>query len=47
MIIETNVSEYALVAILLIMMEGKKIHSVAFYSHKFKATKLNYNIYDK
>ena len=47
MIIETNVSEYALIAILLIMIEEKKVHLVAFYSHMFKATKLNYNIYDK
>ena len=32
---------------LLIMIKEKKTHVVAFHSHTFKATKLNYNIYSK
>jgi len=29
------------------MIKEKKAHVVAFYSHTFKATELNYNIYSK
>jgi len=44
---ETNVSDYALVAILLIMTEEKEVHPVVFHSHISKAIKLNYDTYNK
>jgi len=46
-IVETNTSEYALIAIYLIMTEEKEIHPVTFYFYTFKATELNYNMYNK
>jgi len=45
--IKTNISEYTLIAMLLIMIKEKKAHVVTFHSHTFKAAKLNYNIYHK
>lgn len=47
MIVETNTLDYALIAILSIMIEEKEIHPVVFHFYMFKATELNYNIYDK
>ena len=47
MIVENDVLEYVIIAILLIMMVEKKVHLVTFYFYIFKATKLNYNIYNK
>ena len=47
MIIKTNTLNYIFIAILLIIVEEKKVHTVTFYSHIFKATKLNYNKYNK
>ena len=44
---ETDVLDYTFTTILLIMMEEKEVHLVAFYSCMFKATKINYDIYDK
>jgi len=44
---ETNILDYALIAILLIMMEKKKVYLVTFHSYIFKAIELNYNIYNK
>jgi len=45
--VETNVSDYALTAILSMITDNKKVHPVAFYSHIFSAPELNYNIHDK
>jgi len=45
MIVETNISKYTLIAILLILIE--EVHLVAFHSCSFKAIELNYNIYNK
>ena len=47
MIVETDTSEYILTAIFSIMIEEKKVYLVTFYSCTFKATKLNYDIYNK
>jgi len=47
MIVETDVLEYTLTAILSIMTEEKKVYLVAFHSCLFKAMELNYNIYNK
>jgi len=47
MIVETNVPDYTLIAILLIIIEEKKIKLVTFYSYMFKITELNYDIYNK
>jgi len=38
---------YALTAILLVITEEKEVHLVAFHFCIFKATKLNYDTYDK
>jgi len=43
MIIKTNILDYISIVILLIIIEKKKC--IHFYM--FKATELNYNIYDK
>jgi len=42
MIVETNISDYTLIAILSIMIEEKEVHPVIFHFHIFKAIKLNY-----
>jgi len=44
---ETEVSEYALIAIISIMTEKKKIYLVEFHSCIFKAIKFNYNMRNK
>ena len=44
---ETNVSDYALTAILSIVNEENEVHPVVFHSHTFTAAELNYNTYDK
>ena len=45
--LETNASDFALEAILLQMDVDKKFHPVAFYSRKFFAIEINYEIHDK
>ena len=47
MIVEMDTSNYTLIAILLIMIEKKAVHSVAFYFYMFKATEINYNTHNK
>jgi len=47
LVVETNVSDYALAAILSIMTKNNEIHPVAFHSQMFSALELNYNVYDK
>ena len=44
---ETDVSDYALTAILSIVNKDNEVHLVAFHSHTFTAAELNYNTYDK
>jgi len=41
---ETDVLDYALIVILLIIMKEKKIHLVIFHFYMFKAIELDYNI---
>jgi len=47
MIVETDVSEYTIIAILSIIIKEKEVYPVAFYSCMFKATKLKYDIHNK
>ena len=47
LIIETNTSDYALVAILSIFNKENEVHLIAFHSHTFTIIELNYDIYDK
>ena len=47
MIVVTDVSEYALVTILLIMTEDREVNLVTFHSCTFKAMEFNYNMHDK
>jgi len=44
---ENNALNYALITILLIIMKEMKVYSVTFYFCTFKATELDYNIYNK
>ena len=44
---ETDVLEYALAAIFLIIIKENEIHPVTFHSCTFRATELNYDMYDK
>ena len=47
LIVETDVSDYALAAILFIVNEDNEVHPVAFHSHTFTAAELNYDTHDK
>jgi len=47
LVMETDVSDYALTAILSIMTKDNEIHPVAFYSRTFSAPELNYDIHNK
>ena len=47
LIVETDVSDYALTAILSIVNEDNEVHPVAFHSRTFTAAELNYDIHDK
>ena len=44
---ESDVSDYALTAILSIVNEDNEVHPVAFHSRTFTAAELNYDTYDK
>jgi len=44
---ETNVSDYALIAILSIVDEENEIYLVIFHSRTFTIVELNYDTYDK
>jgi len=46
-IIETDASNYALVAILSIELESGEIHPVAFHSCSFNSMELNYDVHNK
>jgi len=45
--VETDVSDYALTAILSIVNKENEVHLVSFHSCTFTMVKLNYNIYNK
>ena len=47
LIVETDVSDYALTTILSIVNEDNEVHPVVFYSRTFTAAELNYNTHDK
>ena len=47
LIVETDASDYALVAILSIVNEDNEVYPVAFHSHTFTVVELNYNTHDK
>ena len=44
---KTDISDYALAAILSIVNKNNEVHSVAFHSCTFTVAELNYNTYDK
>jgi len=44
---ETDALDYALIAIFSVVNEDNEVHLIAFYSHTFIATELNYDIHDK
>ena len=46
-IVETDASDFALGAVLSQYGEDKLLHPIAFYSRKFSAAEINYDIYDK
>ena len=47
LIVETDVSDYALTVILSIVNEENEVHLVAFHSYTFTAAEFNYNMHDK
>ena len=47
LIVETDVLDYALTAILSIVNKDNEVHPVAFHSCTFTAAELNYNTHDK
>ena len=47
LIVETDVSDYALAAMLFIVNEENEVHPVAFHSRTFTIAELNYNTHDK
>jgi hypothetical protein len=46
-IVETNASDYALAAILSIYSDDGEIHPIAFHSHTFSTSELNYDTHNK
>ena len=46
-IVETDASDYALGAILSIQTDSREIHPVAFHSHSFTPTEINYDTHNK
>jgi hypothetical protein len=46
-VVKTDASDYALAAILSIHSSDGEIHTIAFHSHSFNPTELNYDTYDK
>ena len=47
MIVETDVLDYTLAVILLIIIKEKDMHLVVFHSYMFKAAELDYNLHNK
>jgi len=46
LVVETDASDYALAAILSIIINDE-LHPIAFFSRTFTSTELNYNVHDK
>ena len=46
-IVETDGSDFAMGAVLSQLQDDGKLHPIAFYSRKFTAAEINYEIYDK
>jgi hypothetical protein len=46
-VVETNASDYALAAILSIYSDDGEIHPIAFHSHTFSMSELNYDTHNK
>jgi hypothetical protein len=44
---ETDASDFAMGAVLSQEGNGRRLHPVAFYSRKFSAAEINYEIHDK
>jgi len=47
LVMETDVSDYALAVILSIMTKNNEIYPIVFHSQMFSALELNYDIYNK
>ena len=47
LVVETNTSDYALVAIFSMYNLDGKLHPITFHSQTFSGADLNYDIYDK
>ena len=47
MIVETDASDYVLAAIISHQLPDGEIHPIAFHSHSFNSTELNYDTHDK
>jgi len=47
LVMETDISDYALAAVLSIMTKDNEIHPIVFHSRTFSALELNYNVHDK
>ena len=47
MILETDASDYALVAILLVFTTDGEMHPITFHSRSFNPAELNYDTHDK
>src|ERR1700722_8836600 len=47
LIVETDASDYAVVAILSTISNDDQVHPIAFFSHTLGTSKLNYNTHDK
>ena len=47
LVMETDASDYALAAILFMYNLDGELHPIAFHSHTFSGTELNYDVHDK
>ena len=45
--VQTNASDYVLIAILSIMTPSSELHPIVFHSQMFKTPECNYNVHDK
>ena len=47
LLVKTNMSDYALMAILLMHLLSSEIHPITFHSHTFSGAELNYDVHNK
>ena len=47
LLVETDASDYTLVGILSTCLPNGEIHPIAFHSHTFSSTEVNYDVHDK